>query len=112
MQNLTYVYFWLLFIEIVKGTVRGCTPQKYEYQVLKDKKWVDKTAMEYDAFKVGCYSGNEDDMRTSDTTFCYCNKNLCNKANQTTNFTNHTDTIAVIIIYNIMRFLKTHTQPA
>lgn len=68
--------------------------------------------MEYDAYKKGCYSGNDDELRTSDTTFCYCDDNLCNNAKQTTNFSSHTDTIAVIIIYNIMRFLKTHTQPA
>lgn len=66
----------------------------------------------YDGYKKGCYSGNEgNDLRTADTTFCYCDDNLCNNAQQT-NISSHSDTIAVIIIYNIMRFLKTHTQPA
>lgn len=100
------------FTEIVKGTVRGCTSQKYDYQVYKNGKWNYESAVEYDAYKKGCYSGNDDELRTPDTTFCYCDENLCNNAKQTTNFSSHTDTIAVIIIYNIMRFLKTHTQPA
>lgn len=100
------------FVEIVKGTVRGCTPQKYDYHEKVNRTWVLKSAVEIDAYKEGCYSGNEDSLRTPDTTFCYCNDNLCNNAKQTTNFSSHTDTIAVIIIYNIMRFLKTHTQPA
>ncbi|XP_050521264.1 uncharacterized protein LOC126894349 isoform X2 [Daktulosphaira vitifoliae] len=100
--------------KIVKGAVRGCAPQKYDYQVLRDGKWHAESKILYDAYKSGCLSGDDDDkLRTSDTEFCYCDKNLCNKANQpVNNLSNHSDTIAVIIIYNIMRFLKTHTQPA
>ncbi|CAI6345046.1 unnamed protein product [Macrosiphum euphorbiae] len=98
--------------KIVKGNVRGCAPQKYDYQVYKNGSWKVESAVEYDSFKKGCFSGNDDQLRTADTQFCYCDDNLCNNAKQTTNFSSHTDTIAVIIIYNIMRFLKTHTQPA
>lgn len=102
-----------MFTEIVQGTVRGCTAQKYDYNVVRNGKWVVESAIEYDAYKKGCFSGNTgNDLRTPDTTFCYCDSNLCNNAQQTTNISSHTDTIAVIIIYNIMRFLKSHTQPA
>jgi len=99
------------FSDIIKGTVRGCTPQKYDYQIYKNGKWRTESAMEYDSYRKGCVSGN-DELRTPDTTFCYCDDNLCNNAKQTTNFSSHTDTIAVIIIYNIMKVLNTHTQPA
>lgn len=97
--------------KIIKGAVRGCTPQKYDYQIYKNGKWRIESAVKYDAYSNGCLSGN-DELRTPDTTFCYCDNNLCNNAKQMANFSSHTDTIAVIIIYNIMKFLKSHTQPA
>ncbi|XP_025406366.1 uncharacterized protein LOC112680482 isoform X2 [Sipha flava] len=100
--------------KIIKGAVRGCgsVPQKYDYHVIRNGSWRLEPIMEVSEPKNGCYSGNDNELRTSDTTFCYCDENLCNNAKHTTNFSSHTDTIAVIIIYNIMRFLKTHTQPA
>ncbi|XP_050441142.1 uncharacterized protein LOC126846068 [Adelges cooleyi] len=100
--------------KIVKAAVRGCAPQKNDNQVFKDGRWQVETKIDLDSYTNGCLSGDDkDNLRTSKTEFCYCDDNLCNDANQpVNNLSNHSDTIAVIIIYNIMRFLKTHTQPA
>lgn len=84
---------------------RGCANQKYTDQVFKQGAWTREHKVE-EPYEEGCKDFNENTLSASSTTYCHCRGNLCNSAPKESY---HTDAMAVIFVFNAMKYLRSGT---
>ncbi|XP_018913377.1 uncharacterized protein [Bemisia tabaci] len=93
----------------VNAVERGCASQKYQYQSFYDGKWHAEEAVEDKVYRPGCYPAEQLGLKTPTTEYCYCPTNLCNSAKSTQEYGtgfHHTDTMAVIIVFNAVKYIR------
>lgn len=92
----------------VKANIRDCAPQRYNHQVFKDGRWEVENSIENDVYTVGCHQEKTLGIKIPNAEYCYCATNLCNSAQSSRDASStlhHTDTMAVIFIFNVMKYI-------
>ncbi|XP_028035288.1 uncharacterized protein LOC114246793 [Bombyx mandarina] len=88
----------------IKGILRDCAPQKYDYQEYKNGVWSPKTEV-MEPYKVGCQDIDDKGQRTTPTRYCYCRSNLCNSSPSVTH-EGYTDIMGFIVVFNLMKYIN------
>ncbi|XP_063709457.1 uncharacterized protein LOC134837975 isoform X2 [Culicoides brevitarsis] len=83
--------------EPIETITRGCANQKYTEQVYRDGAWHKEFTVE-EPYEEGCQEDQDG------STYCHCKGKLCNAATDTPAY--HTDTMAVIFVFNLMKYLR------
>ncbi|XP_054279792.1 uncharacterized protein LOC128997984 [Macrosteles quadrilineatus] len=86
----------------IQVSERGCAPQKRNIHFYQDGNWRMENKIEEDVYNVGCQNDEGLGMR-SPTEYCYCATNLCNSGDKSRD---HADTMAVIIIFNLLKYIQ------
>ncbi|XP_031623050.1 uncharacterized protein LOC116340607 [Contarinia nasturtii] len=82
----------------VETVNRNCADQKKTDQVFKQGTWQNEITIE-EPYAEGCMN------QTSDTVYCYCRGSMCNTAPKDSP-SYHTDAMAVIFVFNAMKYLR------
>uniref|UniRef100_A0A336MXK6 CSON005820 protein n=1 Tax=Culicoides sonorensis TaxID=179676 RepID=A0A336MXK6_CULSO len=84
----------------IETITRGCANQKYTEQVYRNGSWHKEFTVE-EPYEEGCKEDQDG------STYCHCKGKLCNSATtQADTVGYHTDAMAVIFVFNIMRYLR------
>ncbi|XP_037922391.1 uncharacterized protein LOC119658765 [Hermetia illucens] len=92
---------------VIETVTRGCANQKYTDQVFKQGAWRREHKVE-EPYSEECREFKENTLSASSTTYCHCRGNLCNSATKDS-AGYHTDAMAVIFVFNAMKYLRSGT---
>ncbi|RZF38113.1 hypothetical protein LSTR_LSTR006512 [Laodelphax striatellus] len=98
----------LQYGKVVQGESRNCAAQKRQQQVFKDGKWQMHSSIDEHIYSVGCEQEETHGVKSSTAQYCYCDTNLCNGGESTREppTIHHTDTMAVIFIFNAIKYIQ------
>lgn len=96
------VYKYQLLDGVIETVSRDCAQQKNTEPDYKNGAWEDKNTIE-EPYENGCAVHKFGDSEP--TVYCHCKGSLCNSANKET-FSYHTDAMAVIFVFNAMKYLR------
>ncbi|KAJ6636446.1 hypothetical protein Bhyg_15036 [Pseudolycoriella hygida] len=95
--------YQLMSGEVIETVSRNCANQKHKEQVFKNRAWHEESTVE-EPYEAGCVTG-KDAKNDYGTTYCHCTGSLCNSATkESTSY--HTDAMAVIFVFNAMKYLR------
>ncbi|XP_075219056.1 uncharacterized protein LOC142323383 [Lycorma delicatula] len=89
--------------------IRDCAPQREKYQILRNGKWQMETTVDSNIYESGCHQEEDFGVKSSTAEYCYCSTNLCNggeSSRDPSSSIHHTDTMAVIFIFNAMKYIR------
>ncbi|XP_025829129.1 uncharacterized protein LOC108739638 [Agrilus planipennis] len=89
--------FTVYLSDAINGTLRGCAPQRNDYQVYKNNKWQMQVNVE-EPYEEGCTNVDDKGQRISKPTHCYCRGDLCNGNASFTNINFALNSILTVII--------------
>lgn len=88
-------------LQLMKGeqetTSRDCAQQKNTEQIYKNGNWTKQHHIE-EPYEEGCQT-------IDDSTYCFCRGSLCNSATQVEKSNYATDAMAVIFVFNVMKYI-------
>ncbi|GAB0091614.1 uncharacterized protein DMENIID0001_064700 [Sergentomyia squamirostris] len=91
--------------EEIETVTRDCAQQKRTEEVYRNGRWEKENSIE-EAYQEGCQTTEEDKNSKSTTIFCHCRGSLCNSAPKEHLGTYHVDAMAVILVFNIMKYFQ------
>ncbi|XP_062554146.1 uncharacterized protein LOC134219429 [Armigeres subalbatus] len=77
---------------------RDCAQQKKTEQIYKNGNWTKEHHIE-EPYEEGCQT-------IDDTTYCFCRGSMCNAATKVEKNSYHTDAMAVIFVFNVMKYIR------
>ncbi|XP_055377545.1 uncharacterized protein LOC129609574 isoform X2 [Condylostylus longicornis] len=89
--------------DTIETVLRDCASQKYRDQVFRQGGWQEEHRIE-EPYQEGCEELIPSEKATI-STYCHCRGNLCNSATKESNGL-HTDAMAVIFVYNALKYLN------
>lgn len=97
----------LLDGRMIETVSRDCAQQKYEEEVynVAQREWQKRNQIE-EPYEEGCETVKENGPTGPSTTYCHCRGSLCNGATTTEPNNFNTDAMAVILVFNAMKLLR------
>uniref|UniRef100_A0A1B0CGM9 Putative conserved secreted protein n=1 Tax=Lutzomyia longipalpis TaxID=7200 RepID=A0A1B0CGM9_LUTLO len=89
----------------VETVTRDCAQQKRTDEVFRNGRWEKESTIE-EAYEEGCETIEENKSTQSMTVFCHCRGSLCNSAPKETLVSYHVDAMAVILVFNAMKYFQ------
>ncbi|XP_059617215.1 uncharacterized protein LOC132262095 [Phlebotomus argentipes] len=89
----------------VETVTRDCAQQKRTDEVFRNGRWEKESTIE-EAYEEGCETIEENTNTQSMTVFCHCRGALCNSATKEKLGSYHVDAMAVILVFNAMKYFR------
>ncbi|XP_034235822.1 uncharacterized protein LOC117642095 [Thrips palmi] len=91
----------------IKSVKRDCAPQLHTFQALEDNNWKNKNETVTSIYNKGCSKDNAG-IQATNVEYCYCQSYLCNssKSSHDSSYSHHSDAMAVIFVFNAMKYLR------
>lgn len=87
--------------------IRDCAAQHLKYQTFTEGNWIKQDIVVDTAYEPGCYTSESEGIKSAPTTYCYCQGHLCNNAKPSHEPSHHhTDAMAVIFVFNAMKYIR------
>lgn len=92
--------------KVIRSVKRDCAPQLHSFQKLENRSWVHKNETVTDIYNEGC--GKQNTGVATSSEYCYCRSYLCNssKSSFDSSYSHHSDAMAVIFVFNAMKYLR------
>ncbi|KAF4516888.1 hypothetical protein B566_EDAN011233 [Ephemera danica] len=103
-----HIYWLELANGTVEGVTRDCAPQRYHYREYENEEWKRKMRVDTEAYEEGCIVSEPGSNKPTRSEYCYCSQHLCNAGKATHDATSaaHTDAMAVIFVFNAMKYIR------
>lgn len=90
----------------METVIRDCAQQKFIEQVFRNGQWEKEITIE-EPYKESCELAEDSGREGKSKMYCHCRGNLCNSAPKDVLTSYHIDAMAVIFVFNAMKYFRT-----